>query len=888
MKIKMRQLAQDDSGVAMVLSLMFSLFIFLTFLAIFSLGQNIQRKISLQTAVDNVAYAGALAEADTLSKLAVVNRAIAWTYVMNNRRHVDYVMQRFGMDILRAFWFDSTEAAIQQTGMSISASGGQVIPSGTGPGSWHTEFNGGVCPWHNAGYYCNDTDMAQNTFASSIIEANVAIAPPRMKPFFRKDLDNYDNRYFFTDPTFIENVTLSDIVNHIPNVEGRGATWDLNVHNYETLISSLSQAGANNPVTIFNLSILQNFFDNTDLGQLMHATLDLYAAQHSWYDRLEGFFANANGMEDRQYGVGKHINPNLYWAGPMDVDQNLLTAEPLPEGTYTNWIRHGHVRSNTKDFDIRNLFYLIYDEYNRAPYQRLEAEIIQGSRTLEALNQAAETLVVEMDKKIHNAMKDVAQRYRAQGIAFNVVIGGKKYTDSSTPSNGEIAHECFYIPDENLFFRYAANGSTNLQYDDSIPRNTYRDTQDQTIVDADGWQSCQSWWNKSTIIRDENSPQNFANRVLGFRRLLNSTRLTSGDWSSYAYMWQCFGGVHKQAQTPKPISNRDGNSVRAGFYPNTCNPYPAPQAEIPDNLSYRNDYWTRLTWDQWLDQDGNRRAAYNFNMAVLVVFPGNEDALAAITYLWAQWIGHCNSVDAHNAAIDRENESIRSQKQEIENQNITIREANAVYESWYTTFPKHYGSVTTPWRAWENTDGLCNYDRSATARPVHTNHRLFSIFGSIVVSGSQSALKPLGDASLFGQAFKGSNSIWAMSAARAGYRLPQRIRNGNVYPQAPSGTYQSLWSEPDMPETIGYETDWNLMVDDWDVVMLPLNKAWKIACTSGNGLGTWITPREENDYTVSTNTGDHYETSDLTDILKEITGQNNQSALREIIKYVLH
>ena len=110
-KIKLKLLVFDDSGIALAFTLVVFLFLALMIMSVYALGHTVRQKVELQAAVDNAAYAGALVQADSLSRIAVLNRALAWTYVQTNRRHTDYLMNRYSYDILRTFWFDSDFAS---------------------------------------------------------------------------------------------------------------------------------------------------------------------------------------------------------------------------------------------------------------------------------------------------------------------------------------------------------------------------------------------------------------------------------------------------------------------------------------------------------------------------------------------------------------------------------------------------------------------------------------------------------------------------------------------------------------------------------------------------------------------------------------------------------
>ena len=102
-KIKCKELLVDDSGVAFAFTLTICLLLFLLIVSVPVFGYTIRQKIELQQAVDNAVYAGAVAQADVLSRIAVLNRALAWTYVQTNRRHTDYIMNRYLDDACQAF-----------------------------------------------------------------------------------------------------------------------------------------------------------------------------------------------------------------------------------------------------------------------------------------------------------------------------------------------------------------------------------------------------------------------------------------------------------------------------------------------------------------------------------------------------------------------------------------------------------------------------------------------------------------------------------------------------------------------------------------------------------------------------------------------------------------
>ena len=94
-KIKLRNLIYDDSGVAMAYTIMAFLFFFMLCVSTYAMAENIRQKMELQNACDAAAYSGAVVQADMLSRIAVLNRALSWTYYHTGRRHMDYIIDKW-------------------------------------------------------------------------------------------------------------------------------------------------------------------------------------------------------------------------------------------------------------------------------------------------------------------------------------------------------------------------------------------------------------------------------------------------------------------------------------------------------------------------------------------------------------------------------------------------------------------------------------------------------------------------------------------------------------------------------------------------------------------------------------------------------------------------
>ncbi len=834
----MIELIRGDSGVAAALSLLFMGFIFLIFMGVYALGNNVQKRILLQSAVDNAAYAGALAQADTLSKLAVVNRAIAWQYIMNNRRHVDYIVQRYGYDILRAFWHDANEAAIKQAEWSPTA-----------------------CGNHKSG----------------------------------------DKDYFAaTTPQMTEQIEFDRIVKQIPNLPlqpNRGSKSNENVIKYQNLISNLAQTGG-----WWALNQYDTFTHIFLLGMMTRLNVDVTVAQGSYYDCLEGFFMYAFGHEDKQYGVCKTLssstideayrnawimsamNGEVLNLPPPDLDGNLMTAEPTwqhddgqwivapdtrnpsslilqtnritaipgldatdqvddqPNRKNMSWIRHGRVANSVRDdYNIADLYIKMYDQEQRKSYKTLEQEIIRGSMALAALNQVATELATGMERSIQDAVDTIAKEYTNKGMRFHTLIGGEAYKigNSYQESNaGKMAANCMYFPNEGRFFKEPTEGGFDI-------RHTYKDGHDGENYESGNWSNGNYWWEKQVDTVNG-----------GFRRQLGNFRPTSGFWTSYAYTWHCPAQhfqVNKTAKSigawnaicpPDKVSIRNGNSVMPGYYPNFIDKAKQPAYHFesfdefftnkygmnPDVMGAGfymlgvvaqmnflvclsdtlNEYYAK--YSEILSQHG----ISNYSYSTYLLYAALQNINGAFVYLTTKR-GEFNTFATS-----------------------TMPALNQ--QAWEADHIKEYTNEDmTPWDNWVipagNLPDLCNYNHSATARPRMVNHRLFSKLGSIVVGACYATSNPVGTSRMLSKAFTPSNSssLCAIAAARAGIRWPVQGE--------PDGAYRSCWSTQ-------RETKWNLFADDWDAVMLPIARAWLICQDDdSNALNTiWRQPIASTDY----------------------------------------
>lgn len=90
-----RRLGREDRGVAVMFVLCLFLFLYVLCASVWFYGENVRRRVELQNACDAAAYSAAVVQADGLSRMAVVNRAMSWSYVQMTKMQMDYITLRW-------------------------------------------------------------------------------------------------------------------------------------------------------------------------------------------------------------------------------------------------------------------------------------------------------------------------------------------------------------------------------------------------------------------------------------------------------------------------------------------------------------------------------------------------------------------------------------------------------------------------------------------------------------------------------------------------------------------------------------------------------------------------------------------------------------------------
>ena len=94
---KFKNLGRGDDGFAIATTILVWPLMLLAVSGIFVTGETLRSKLILQNAADAAAHAGAMAQADTLSRIAVINRMMAWTYIQANKMEMDYTVVNWAL-----------------------------------------------------------------------------------------------------------------------------------------------------------------------------------------------------------------------------------------------------------------------------------------------------------------------------------------------------------------------------------------------------------------------------------------------------------------------------------------------------------------------------------------------------------------------------------------------------------------------------------------------------------------------------------------------------------------------------------------------------------------------------------------------------------------------
>jgi Na+-transporting methylmalonyl-CoA/oxaloacetate decarboxylase gamma subunit len=106
-----RRLWRDESGVVLAFTVIVFLSLFVIACSVYAVGENIRQRIELQNAADAAAYSAAVVQADALSRVAAINKAMAWTYVQMGRDQMNYILHSWLREVITEYDQDDANRA---------------------------------------------------------------------------------------------------------------------------------------------------------------------------------------------------------------------------------------------------------------------------------------------------------------------------------------------------------------------------------------------------------------------------------------------------------------------------------------------------------------------------------------------------------------------------------------------------------------------------------------------------------------------------------------------------------------------------------------------------------------------------------------------------------
>ncbi len=88
---ELRRLRREEDGVIIACSLAVFLFLYVLGCGVYALGTTIYEREALQNAADAAAYSAASIQADALSRMAMLNKALSYTYIQMSRKQMDCI-----------------------------------------------------------------------------------------------------------------------------------------------------------------------------------------------------------------------------------------------------------------------------------------------------------------------------------------------------------------------------------------------------------------------------------------------------------------------------------------------------------------------------------------------------------------------------------------------------------------------------------------------------------------------------------------------------------------------------------------------------------------------------------------------------------------------------
>ncbi len=153
---KMLALRDDENGAVIIMTLGMFLFLYVLCISVYAIGTAVEEKMRLQDIADAASYSMSVAQADGLSRIATINRAMSWTYIQMTRRQMDYIVNNWLMKTCATFDEDLDKCKEWNSKTS------KALASFKDEGSFFYTYFMTNCGKHSSG--TEDTDNSTGTY----------------------------------------------------------------------------------------------------------------------------------------------------------------------------------------------------------------------------------------------------------------------------------------------------------------------------------------------------------------------------------------------------------------------------------------------------------------------------------------------------------------------------------------------------------------------------------------------------------------------------------------------------------------------------------------------------------------------------------------------------
>lgn len=309
---EMRRLKHEESGVALMLTLSVFLLLYVVCAGVYSIGETVRQKTELQNACDSAAYSAAVAQADGLSRMAMINRAMSWTYVQLTNMQIDYITYRWLQLVLSRF--DEDKAMCKQ--YNSATFGGSIIPY-VWPFHEHrcaanAELSQPVGDYSGAGWFCgiagvgmdyvrlNDADEPIKTSDISSYINNSELAQKLQSygsliPTFKELIDGYHINLIMAMKNMLASMNGTAMAILMQNLP-RDANGNIDSVMGRDFLGHVAMTYPTDPYSDEGGGYFLPLY-NTELGERLFLTM----ADGEVYDELADYFGSS-GDNDHRFG----------------------------------------------------------------------------------------------------------------------------------------------------------------------------------------------------------------------------------------------------------------------------------------------------------------------------------------------------------------------------------------------------------------------------------------------------------------------------------------------------------------------------------------------------------------------------------------------------------